>query len=145
MSEIDLDSVDFKYIRVGWQPQGRPCDTIVLAATRAMPGPALPTRWSWKSQQRFVNKFGHLGMVLWAQTASYHMLMLNGWHILRIWTDSSKTCIVDVCDNVALHFNTEAIPASCAKKCHPMTKRLRVTSVAEMEQVIAKVRAVYGV
>lgn len=153
----ELGAEDFKQLRVGWMDQGRLCDEIVKAAVEALPGDnILPPRWAWKTHEKFMDKYGKLGMKLWAQTASYHLLMINGWHILRIWTDSPRMCIVDCSDSVAVHLRGQnysgtfgpsvlAIPGSCTRKCQPLTQRVRVRTVADMQHIMKTLRHAYGV
>jgi len=153
--ELGLD--DFKQMRVGWIDQGRLCDEIVKAAVAALPGDnTLPPRWAWKTHDKFMDKYGGLGRILWAKTASYHLLVINGWHIIRIWTDSPRTCIVDLSDPVAtflrgqnysgsFHPKVEVVPESCARKCHPLTQRVRIQTVPDMQQVMSTIRSTYGI
>lgn len=147
------------HLRVGWADYGRPCDQAVIRAVELLPGQGtLPPRWAWKSHDQFLANYGHLGDILWSKTASYHLLMINGFHIIRIWTDSPKTCIVDVSESVAAncykHFGgghggfsnwIVDVPTASVRKCKPLTKRIRGFTVREVEKLMLVIRDAYGI
>lgn len=146
------------HLRVGWADYGRPCDAVVKRAFEMLPGATLPPRWSYKNLDHFLEKYGHMGRVLWSKTASYHLLMLNGFHIIRIWTDSPKTCIIDVSDVVAANFYKhfgggnggasnwiQDVPKSCTRKCAPLTKRVRGVNDSMIQSLMYVIRDTYGI
>lgn len=126
------DLKEIKYARVGHENQGRKCDEIVQYVTStvgAKDSQTLPPRWSWKNRDHFLNTYGH--GVMWAKTQSYHLLMLDGMHAVRIWTDSPDSCLVDISPNLVeplrrQGFEIESIPKSSQKKTKPMVFRTRV-------------------
>lgn len=152
MEKEEYSAEDFKYIRTGYIPGERNADTLVQYMTDRLPGDGvLPHRWRWLSQESFVSRYGDLGMLLWAKAASYHMLMFNGHHILRLWTDSADTCVVDLCDSIARTLDgtqptlqVEDIPESCYRKCKPFKKRTRVSTTEELHAVLLLVYSQYG-
>lgn len=138
---------DFKYLRTGYIPGDRQADAIVSAMTDLFPGEGImPSRWRWDSQDKFLEKYASLGRLLWAKTASYHLLMLNGLHICRVWTDSANTCVLDVNDNLARSLSdVEDIPESCDRKCKPFSKRTRLYSVDQAKTFMELVSKTYGI
>lgn len=145
MTELDANK---KHQRFGHIYQDRFCDHVVARATELLPGDGvLPPRWLYKSQGDFIIRYKNLGQTLWAKTASYHLLLVNGEHILRIWTDSPDSAIVDLHDVLVQLVTTKVadIPASTRKKTYPFTKRTRVTDLSEIEDIMDLVGMVWAV
>jgi len=147
--ELSID--DLRYMRVGYINNFRHVDNIIDVVTKAIPGEGtLPLRWRWGSLDKFLRRYGDLGKILWAKTASYHLLMINGHHVMRLWTDTPATCIIDLSVNVAttlvgLGFTIEDTPVSCERKCKPLFKRVRIYNVEEADKLAAAVKQTYGV
>lgn len=147
--ELSID--DLKYMRVGYINNSTHVDSIIDAVTKAIPGEGvLPHRWRWGSLDKFIRKYGDLGKILWAKTASYHLLMINGHHSMRLWTDTPATCIIDLALNVAtmlssMGFTIEDVPESCERKCKPLNKRVRIYSIEEAERLVTAIKQTYGV
>ncbi len=141
---------DFKYLRVGYSPRDRNADAIVTAITDLFPGDGImPQRWRWDSQDSFLKRYGDLGILLWAKAASYHLLMVNGVHVFRIWTDSANTCVADLNESfarivAAKGFDVEDIPESCDRKCKPLTKRTRLVTVNDGVKLMEVASEMYG-
>lgn len=136
MTELDANK---KHQRFGHIHQDRFCDQVVDRATQLLPGDGvLPTRWLYKSQRDFVDRYKDLGQALWSKTASYHLLLVNGEYVLRIWTDSPDSAIVDIHDLLArvIMSPVTEIPVSVAKKTRPLTKRTRVTDLSQIDEII---------
>jgi hypothetical protein len=135
-----------KYARLGWFDQDRPIDKICLKAVSILDGNTLPQRWRWKTPEEHTKQFGN---ITWAKTKSYHLLFINGNHVLRIWTDTPKCAIVDL-NVVAVHaaitcnFSVDDIPKSCTRKCKPLTKRVRLSTENEIVSLLNEVKKLYG-
>lgn len=141
MAKDEYSKEDFRHLRPGHVNQGRVCDDLVTYATYLMPGTGvLPQRWRWSSQEEFNSAYRDLGPFVWAKTSSYHLLLLNGRHSLRIWTDSPASCLVDLDDKLALDvsksFEILSIPETSLKKTKPFTKRVRVTTKQELQIIL---------
>lgn len=152
---VDKDVEDFLYYRVGYVDQGRKSDLLLAGFLRLLPGDGrLPLRWHYRSHERFLAKHGHLGLILWAASNNSHLLMINGFHILRIWTDTADSCWVDLADNLAGSLSqptpmkrkgeVQDIPAGNAKKCKPFTKRVKVWQQFQMQGLADLVKRIYG-
>jgi hypothetical protein len=146
----DLSPEDFKHMRVGHIPLGRFCDEVVALATdQITTHGVLPRRWSWCSRDLFIDKYSCLGRSLWAKTASYHLLMIDGLHVFRIWTDVSKSCIVDINESLATllssEYNVTDAPPSCYRKTKPMLKRFKVESLEDAQSLCIVVKNLYRV
>lgn len=151
MSSEEYSEDDFKYLRVGYINTDTHVDKIIEQVTDAIPGDGvLPARWRWGSLEKFDENHGHLGVILWSKAASYHLMLIAGNHVMRLWTDTPATCIVDLAQNVAAvlgskGFTIEDIPLSCERKCKPLIKRVRIHTAEEADELISSVKQTYGV
>lgn len=142
MSSDELDPAKaFKHLRPGHVNLNRACDVFVTTATTLLPGTGtLPQRWKYVSRESFSRRFKHLGPMVWAKTASYHMLLINGHYAFRIWTDSPDTALCDVRDELAERlspfFDILDIPKSTQKKTKPFTKRVRISRKSDVGIVL---------
>lgn len=130
-----------------YQEQGRPVDDIVSKAVELFPGVELPPHWAYKDKSSFLSKYGHNGKILWSRTKSYHLLMLDGDHTARFWTDSPNSCIVDLHNMLTKLVKLPIIqaPASVYKKTKPMTHRTTITSVDELMLIVKGIKVIWGV
>ncbi len=131
----ELSPEDLKYLRVGHISTGRFCDKVVAWFVSEIPPQAvLPPRWAWRSREAFTKSYGN--QAIWARTASYHLLMFDGLHVLRVWTDSPKSCIVDVNAAVATLVGrglpVREVPPSCLRKTKPLQRRVTVRTMEEV-------------
>lgn len=141
----ELDLTPVKYERVGYCPSDRYCDTIVELFTKVIPGDGvLPSRWAYKNHNYFTNKHGNLGTVLWAKTASYHLLMINGHHICRIWTDVERRCFIDIASHLD-DGKAVPIPEKNVRKCKPFTKRFTVVTDTTVSTLTKRIKTQYGI
>jgi len=146
----DLDpEEDFKYLRPGHVHLDRQSDLLVEHLVEMLPGTGtLPAYWRWVSQESFIERFEDLGQLVWAKTASYHMLMICGRHAFRVWTDSSESCIVDVDDSVAVllapYFEVIDVPESTYRKTRPFTKRIRIKTIEEIDSLLLQTVTAFG-
>lgn len=145
------DIEDFRYHRVGYVDQGRKSDHLLSVFLGLIPGDGrLPLRWHYRSHESFLSKHGYLGFILWAASNNSHLLMINGFHVLRIWHDTANACYVDLADNVAagidprVRAGVETIPAANAKKSKPFTKRIKVWQQWQMQALAETVKRIYG-
>jgi hypothetical protein len=137
----------YKYERNGYLEQGRPVDEIISTVTEMLPGPELPARWSYKDKESFLSTHGDSDQILWSRTKSYHLLMVHGDHTARFWTDSPKSCIVDVHDMIAklVRLPVEKAPASVYRKTKPFTQRVTISTVSEALLIVKTVKVLWGI
>lgn len=150
-SAAPADIEDFRYHRMGYVNQGRKSDVLLTVFLDLMPGDGrLPLRWHYRSYERFLKKHGHLGHILWAAAGSSHLLLINGFHVLRIWHDTENSCYVDLADNLcgnlqsSLLARVESIPVTNAKKSKPFTKRIKIWQQWQMKALHDAVMRTYG-
>lgn len=154
-TEVPVDIDDFRYQRVGYIDQGRKSDKLLAGFLGLMPGDGrLPLRWHYRSHDSFLRKYGHLGRILWAASTNSHLLMINGFHVLRIWHDTANSCYVEIAANVygslnALNHGTllnqvESIPEANWKKSKPFTMRVKVWQQWQMKALHDAVMRTYG-
>lgn len=142
---------ELKYIRVGYVNQGRKSDSLLKLFLDRLPGNGvLPLRWHYRSYDAFMRRHGHLGMVVWAAANNSHLLIINGYKVLRIWTDTSHSCYVDVNDPVDAQMQihswgkTETIPEKNIRKSKPFTKRWKISEQYQMLHLVEAVKRAYG-
>lgn len=145
------DVEDFLYHRMGYINQGRKSDTLLAVFLELMPGDGrLPLRWHYRNHERFLEKHGHLGRILWAASNNSHLLMVNGFHALRIWHDTAKTCYVEISDNMYGNLDAqlikqiESIPEKNWSKSKPFTKRIKVWQQWQMQALHKALVRTYG-
>jgi hypothetical protein len=134
-----------KYTQNGYWPSGRYCDKLVERFIKQVPADGfLPLRWKFKDITQFTNKYAHLGTKIYATPASYHLLLINGHYVCRIWTDSETMCQIDIAshldDGTAID-----IPAKNVKKCKPLVKRLNADSLDIADRLAQRIKRVYGI
>jgi hypothetical protein len=136
------------YDRLGHINEGKLCDKIALQAFNALPGEVLPKRWKYSDSDTFLEKFGFEPM--WSVTRSYHCYMVKGHHAFRIWTNTdAKHTWVDISMVYTTPLQNSGvdvyqIPEGSRKKCSPLICRARMTSIHDIDLVIAQTRAMYG-
>lgn len=143
MTEFDPEK---KHQRLGHISHERFCDDVVARAVELLPGDGeLPSRWTYGSYAEFVSKYSDLGQILWAKTASYHALIIDGEYVLRIWTDTPNRCIVDIHELLTklVGLPVSECPASVLKKSRPLTKRVVVTQLSEIEEILELIQLVW--
>lgn len=148
---METDVEEFRYTRMGYIDRGRKSDQLLASFLSLLPGDGrLPLRWHYRSHARFQRVHGTLGRVLWAAAGSSHLLMVNGFHALRIWHDTAASCYVDIATNVLgatdaqIQAIAEVIPAANARKCKPFTQRVKVTYLWQMQDLVKAVKKTYG-
>lgn len=139
---------DYRWLRVGWFDQERPCDAAVQFAVAQIPGGTMPPRWHAADPISFVEKYG--AGVRWSRTMSYHMLLISGWPILRIWTNAKTKTLIEVADRfVPLlrkdGFTVEAIPEGTKKRRKEFNWRFQMEIPAELDYLLSLVKVLYGV
>ena len=142
------DEFDYRWIRPGWFDQERHCDAVVQSATVLLPGEKMPQRWSAVNNIDFIQKYGN--GVRWCQTMSYHMLIINGWNILRIWTNAKHTVLVEVNNRMAVQlsenlFTLDLVPEGTRTKRPEFQYRFRLELPEELKFLMELVKATYGV
>lgn len=149
MNSKQSEERSLKYHRVGYADRGTKSDKLLALFLSAIPGDnRLPLHWHFRSHENFLKRHGHLGNILWAASFYSHLLMVNGFFALRIWTDVDNTCWVDIADNVAGHLDPtwiEPIPEKNFKKSRPFTKRVKVSQQFQMLTLANAVKKTYGI
>jgi len=140
---------EYKYIRSGYYSRGNHSDVLLqYLVSKVKHDGILPSRWFHTSTQSFLHLYSNLGNVLWAKAASSHMLLLYGNKTFRLWTDSKSACFLDLNDGLASAIHTllpvETIPVGNIKKCKPFTKRVLVTTTAQIDILLQAIRSIYG-
>lgn len=83
-----------KHERHGYSYQGRPVDEMVKTLVESLGSPpTLPKNWS---PRHFQSKYKELGRLLVAQTASYHVFLIDGKIVCRFWTNAANYALVDL-------------------------------------------------
>jgi hypothetical protein len=141
---------DLRYTRVGWIDLGRKSDQLVRRAAELLPGDSvLPSRWTYKSQAAFQEKYGGLGHILWSKAASSFTLLIGGHYVLRIWIDRNESIMIDVSDTLAgllavRGVTSVPIPDVALKKHRPFTQFIFTKQLEKVELVMSLVKAQYG-
>ena len=141
---------DLKYLRVGYTNRDFIPDRILSTIVSQIPGDGkLPARWGHRGVDKFLSTYGHLGAILWAAASSSHLLLVNGHHVIRVWTDSCRKCYIDINDTIASHLARtalviESIPEGNVRKCRPFTKRIVITQQFQAQLLVDAVRNAYG-
>jgi hypothetical protein len=81
---------------------------------------------------------------------SYHTLIINGWNILRIWTNAKHTVLVEVNNRLATLleenlFTLEPIPEGSRAKRPEFAQRFRLELPEELKFLMELVKVTYGV
>ncbi len=142
------DEYDYRWLRIGWFDQERPCDVAVQFATAQLPGETLPQRWSASSPTLFVKKFGE--GVRWSKTASYHLLWISGQPVLRIWTNAKTKTLIEVSDRLLpwlqrADIEVEKVPEGTKKRRGEFNWRFNLKYPAELNYLMTVVKVLYGV
>lgn len=147
----DDNLIENKYQRVGHIDYGRLSDKITSDFRSTFPGTILPRRWAYKDPVKFVEQFG--SGTKWAVTFNYHCLIHNGEYVLRIWTNAGKRLVsIDVAQSLVpllSSYNPIPIASGSLHKCRPMTHRIRIRSLDEVEGIVSAItkvtnKEVYG-
>ena len=152
MSSPDIE--DLKYARFGHIDLGRPCDEVVKAAKFVCPGDGvLPDRWAYTDKETFIAKYG--SGVLWAVTANYHMLIVKGERLLRIWTNTkgsrgtlmtfnagAEPPIMSWLHSFGMRF--VVVPEGSRAKNRPMAFQTKIKSPEQIIKLMTSLGAYYG-
>jgi len=141
-----------KYQRYGFIPTDDPTNLLTSCALRELPPDfVLPPRWAHGGVASFQEKYGHQGIIAWAKSTNSQLLLINGHHIIRCWTDTRKFFRVDVNDSLArvipantLNIQLEEVPKSTYKKSAPLTKRVMLSTPEQMHYLVMKIKGLYG-
>ncbi len=144
MSNTFIEDFNAKYVRIGYCPDGRDCDIVIDTITKHIPGNGvLPPRWVYKNLTRFTSKYSNLGTILWAKTASYHLLVVNGHRLCRVWTDTKHKCLIDIADPLD-DGSAFPIPSSTYRKSKPFSKRI-IGTEETADKLGLRIRSQYGI
>ena len=137
-----------RYERLGHINEDRLCDKIALRAFKDLPGDILPRRWKYSDSDSFLEKFGFGPK--WSVTKSYHCYMAKGHHAFRVWTNTNADFtwvdISMVYTTPLQHAGVDVyeIPDGSMKKSFPLIAKAKMTSVHDIDLIIAQTRAMYG-
>lgn len=139
------DIEELKYVRIGHQNEGRPCDEYVDFAFHLLPGNVLPLYWRFSDD--FVKTYGD--GPLWAKPYNYHMLIYKGSPVVRIWTwtKSNEVWVTvhdDLVDRLKETFSVYEIPEGNLVGSCPHTKRILLSSLEDVGVLMSVVRRTYG-
>jgi hypothetical protein len=131
---------DLRWTRIGWFDQGRPCDAVVKRATSVLPGKKLPPRWRTDKIE--------FDTIMWAATASYHTLYINGYPVLRIWTNTQTVMRLDMKDSLLsrvtdLIRDYEQIPAGSRSR-REFHSKVYIQRLEELDYILAAIKVKYG-
>ena len=137
---------DLKYTRTGYLNQKNLSDYLCKIFVDQFPSSGkLPLHWKYVSHKYFMNTWGHLGIVIWAKASSSHMMFINGYRVLRIWTDQSNSCLVDLEEKIAEQLpDVQKVQPTKNSKCKPFTYRKKVWAAEQMDQIVKVVKTIYG-
>ena len=103
----------------------------------------LPAYWSHKSPEEFMKKYAHLGMVVWGRRNFYHVLLVNGHHVLRCWTKGQYSRVE--LNQAVLHgLNGRIVGLKVSPNTH-YHGCVSVQAIEEADLIIKVVREVYGI
>jgi hypothetical protein len=143
---IDYDGFDIRYRRRGYVDYGRTSDRILAEFILAFPSSNyLPDGWRHTGPESFVLRYGHMGVLLWAASASSHTLFYCGTPIIRIWTDAKKSCYVEAKSLVLTDFVIDIIPPKNTRKSAPFAHRVRLGNPHDATLILQRLKQVYGI
>ncbi len=107
-------------------------------------GYILANRWVYDSKQSFLSKFGASN--IWSVTNSYRLLLISGEHVIRIWTDSPRSCIVDLHPALAkvTSLPVRDVPESVLRKTSPLVHRLTLKSEADAKKLLKDMKLLWA-
>lgn len=137
---------EFRYARFGHIPQGRKCDGFASRAYNSIPGDLMPPRWTKLPPEEFQEKYGP--GIRWSKTAHYHLLIVNGHPVMRLWTNTNAyhtwVDVPDLLVHQCRDIPSKDIPPGSYKKRGPMTKALCVTTLAQLDHLLLVIKRIYG-
>lgn len=148
---MDSDQPEFdvpRYYRFGYTDGGRRCDKLLAAFHSVIPVSvlaSLPSRWRYVSSDRFLDRYGWMGPVIWATSYGSHLLLIGGQRVLRIWTDADNQCWVEAQPHVLSKVAIVSIPEKNIRKSKPFTYRTKITLETEMSALAIRTKMLYGI
>ena len=146
---MDLDQAegDFpKYFRPGYISAGdeKASHTLADYAFSFFPNAErMPKHWHYRSAEYFNKKHGHLGREIWSLTKSYHLLILSGQRVIRIWHD---TCVarVDLSPGLAGYMAHRGYDTQYVSRL-PFEHRMLAEEQKDIKILMGGLREVYGI
>jgi hypothetical protein len=83
----------------------------------------------------------------WSKTQSYHLYILNGHPLFRIWNNTNAEYTwVDISDSCIdpSSYNFKNIPSGNLRKCKPFTKRFAAYNKEQIVKLCNRVKQIYG-
>ena len=107
------------------------------------PGFKFEKKWVWRSPEYFMQKHNP-GIVFWSKTHSYHMLLVNGHKVLRMWSNHPNKSRLEV--NETLYYQlVNKVPEPTIKAVNKFYGRFQIMTTEEVELVIQEVKRIYGI
>lgn len=134
-----------KYFRPGYISEGDEKNSHTFAdfAFSFFPdAEKMPKYWHYRSYEHFQKKHGHLGEVVWCRTKSYHMLIVKGQRIFRIWTDTS-IARVDLCSTLSAHMQNKGYDVGYISR-DPFNHRMLAEKREDIQTLMGVIKEVYG-
>lgn len=120
-------------------------DSVAKALYEGIPPSSeetLPAYWSYRSHGEFLERFGHLGQVVWSRRTTYSLLLMSGTHAMKVYTLGKYSRV---------ELNTPLMGAVHGKlvglKVNPnlyFQGCVSIQSLSEVPVLIEAVRRVYG-
>lgn len=106
------------------------------------PDEKLPLYWSYTSPEEFTRKYGYLDRVVWSRRGSYHLLLINGQQVLRIWTQATYPRVEL---SIPLYASlTHKIVGLTSKPSTFFSGHVSVRSMEEGLLIMSEINHVYG-
>lgn len=144
MSDVSFKELPFFYGDSNTDNLARIAYNILPSSSKDV----LPKKWFWRDHVYFTKKYSHLGMIVWSRTHSSHMLLINGFPVLRIWTVNPHKARVELTQSVffALQSKLEN-PQILQSKWHK-TKMYygayQITTEEQIGLIMKEVIRIYG-
>lgn len=135
-----------KYFRPGYISEGdeKISHTLADYAFSFFPdAERMPKHWHYRSAEYFNKKHGHLGQRVWSLTRSYHLFILNGQRVFRIWHD---TCVarVDMSPGLAAYMHNRGYETEYPCRL-PFTHRMLAEEQEDIKILMGGIKEVYGI
>jgi hypothetical protein len=139
--------VNTKYKKAQYTPLNRPVDLIVSSFKAGLGNPEyLPIDWSYH-QLRRGDFEGRLHL---AATVNYHLVLIDGLIVCRLWTNAANCALVDLSQNMEkavtkVGFSIIPISDKILKKIRPCTGRIYCYDSSSAENIAKLILSIYNV
>jgi len=145
---MDSDQADGefpKYFRPGYISEGdeKVSHTMADYAFSFYPNAErMPKHWHYINSEYFSKKHGHLGPEVWSLTKSYHLLILNGQRVFRIWHDTGVARL-DLSPGLAGFMSSRGYDAGYVSRS-PFFHRMLAEEKKDIDLLMVGIKEVYG-